>query len=197
MASRADVAHGTRADATRHARPCGRLARGPHGEHRWPELMRTRGRGHASPRGCLRGCHVASEEAGIWRAHRLVGPSEMIGAVTQMRYILLSFICELSSLFLRVGLCSRGTLSLQDTWWKETRRMWSRWRRCVDRMDMSPHDHYHDTCTKMGISEIRRPWLNPIEAHHGDVWTHHDGPIFIGRAKHAEGVGRDLRSWET
>ena len=91
----------------------------------------------------------------------------------------------------------QNSLSLQDTWQKETRQMRSRRRRCVDRVDLSPPDHYHDTCTKKGISEIRRPQLNPIETHRGDTWTHRDGPIFIGRAKHVEGVGRDLRSWET
>ena len=38
VASTADVVHGTRADTTRHARPCGRDARGPRGEPRRPEL---------------------------------------------------------------------------------------------------------------------------------------------------------------
>ena len=68
----------------------------PHGEPRWSEWTRTRGRGHASPRGCPRGCHVASEGAGIRRAHGLVGPGEIIGAVTQMRYAPLPFMLTLS-----------------------------------------------------------------------------------------------------
>ena len=72
------MARETRADATRHARPRGRAARDPCGEPRWPELTWTRGRGHASPCGRRRGRHVASEEAGILRAHGLVGPREMM-----------------------------------------------------------------------------------------------------------------------
>ena len=100
------------------------------------------------------GRHVASEEAGIWRAHGLVGPGEMIGTVMQVHYAPLPFICDFSSFFLCVRLCSRGTLSVQDTWRKETRRMRSRQWRCVDRVELSPRDHYHDMCTKMGISEI-------------------------------------------
>ena len=198
MASTADVAHGTRADATLHARPCGRDERGPRGEPRWLELTRTRDRGHTSPRGPPRGHHVASEEASIWRAHGLVGPGEMIWAVTQMRYAPLCFIQEFSSLFLRVGLCSRRTLSLCRTP-RRKRRVGCD---CDDGDVSIAWTWVHPIiimtrAQKMGISEIRRSQLNPIEAHRGDTWTHHDGPIFIGRAKHAKGVGRDLRSWET
>ena len=60
MAWGANVACGTRADATRNARPRGRAARGPHWVPRWPELTQTRGKGHASPCGRLRRRHVAS-----------------------------------------------------------------------------------------------------------------------------------------
>ena len=95
----------TRADATRHAGPRGRAACGPRGEPGWPELVRTRGRGHASPHGHPRGHHVASGEAGSWRAHGLVGLGEIIGAVMQMRTAPLPFICANFFLFLRVGLC--------------------------------------------------------------------------------------------
>ena len=107
VASRADVARGTRADAMRHARPPVKAERGPRGEPEWPKLTRTRGRGHASPRGRPRGHHVASGEAGIWRAHGLVGPGEIIGPVTQMRTAPLPFIRANFFIFLRVGLSSR------------------------------------------------------------------------------------------
>ena len=50
MARGADVTRGTRADAMRHARPRGRAARA-HAELKWRHVARTRGRGHASPRG--------------------------------------------------------------------------------------------------------------------------------------------------
>ena len=86
VASSADVARRTRADATPHARLRGRAARGPRGEPRWPELTQTRGRGHATPPERPMGRHMVSEEAGIWRAHGLVGLGEYIGAVTQGRY---------------------------------------------------------------------------------------------------------------
>ena len=105
MASTADVARGTRADATRHARPRGRAARGPRGELGWPELAWTCGRGHASPRGCTRGCHVASGEAGSWRAPGLVGLGEIIGEEMQICTAPLPFICANFFLFLHVGLC--------------------------------------------------------------------------------------------
>ena len=54
MAHGADVARGTRADTTRHARPRGRAARAhAAGKRRTggAQVARTRGRGHASPRG--------------------------------------------------------------------------------------------------------------------------------------------------
>ena len=99
------MACGTRADATRHTRPCGRAAHGPRGEPGWLELAWTRGRGHASPRGCPRGGQVVSGEASSWWAHGLVGHGKIIGAVTQMRTGPLPFICANLFLFLRVELC--------------------------------------------------------------------------------------------
>ena len=69
MAREADVARGTLADATQHARPCGRAARARVGP-RW--------RGHVA--GATR-VHVGARVVpcgrvgtGIWRAHGLVGP---------------------------------------------------------------------------------------------------------------------------
>ena len=81
MARGADMVRGTHAHATRHARPHGRAARA-HTKLRWRHVARTRGRGHASPRGRLHGT-MWQEGAGKWRAHGLVGPGNNIGAVMQ------------------------------------------------------------------------------------------------------------------
>ena len=51
VARRADMARGTRADVTRHARPRGRAARA-HATLRWCKVAQTRVRGHTSPPGC-------------------------------------------------------------------------------------------------------------------------------------------------
>ena len=48
MAREADMARGTRADATRHARSRGRAAQA-RAELKWCNVARTRGKGHASP----------------------------------------------------------------------------------------------------------------------------------------------------
>ena len=69
---------------------------GAQGVDTWQEAMWV----HADAR---EGRHVA-RGAGVWRAHGLVGPSESIGAVTQMRYRALPFIRADFPVFLRVGL---------------------------------------------------------------------------------------------
>ena len=132
------MARETCADATRHARLRGRAARGPRGEPKWPELTRMLGRGHASPHGCLRGHHVVSGKAGIWRAHGLVGPGEIIGAETQMRTAPLPFIRAKLFLFLHVGLSPHEFYFLHATWRHRGRRM-RQWG--VDPVDPSPRDH--------------------------------------------------------
>ena len=64
MAHKADVAHGTRTDATRHARLRGRAAQA-HAAPRWRVAGADTWQGHAGPRGCPEGRHVASRGAGI------------------------------------------------------------------------------------------------------------------------------------
>ena len=84
------------------------------------------------PRGQRRGRHVASEEAGIWRAHGLVGPSEYIGAVTQGRYPAPHYILINFHFLFHVGLCSRRISPLQMMWQHGGRRMRSRYVHPVD-----------------------------------------------------------------
>ena len=96
-----DVAHGTRADATWHARPRGSVTR----THvlRWHERVAGPCKSTLTP-GCR---HVVVWEAGRWWAHGLVGPSKSIGAVTQSCYATLPYILTKFTDFFRVGLCSR------------------------------------------------------------------------------------------
>ena len=157
------MAHGTRTDATRHARPRGRAAHGPRGEPRWPELTRTRGKGHASPRGCPRGHHMASEEAGIWRTHGLVGPGEYIGAVTQGHYSAPHYILITFHFLFHVGLCSHGISPLQVTWQHGGCRMRSRH---VHRVDVESTGLLIKTrALKMHLSKV----IDGIES---DTWLH-------------------------
>ena len=86
MAREAEVVRRTRTDATWHARPHGRVSEG-HAAHRgasgadtWQEATRVHAGPRARPCGAPRGMGVGS-----WRAHRLVGPGNMIGVVTQWR----------------------------------------------------------------------------------------------------------------
>ena len=77
----ADVARRTRTDATRHARPRGR-AYEAHAARRWRGWRGHVTGIHAGPRKCP--CGVPSGRGvGSWRTHGLVGPGNMIGAVTQ------------------------------------------------------------------------------------------------------------------
>ena len=95
-------------------RPRGRATGGPP-EAQVAHRARTRGR---MPRVSMRvhadACEGATwrerlaREASEWRAHGLVGSSESIGAVTQMRYRDPQFNNVLFFFFLRVGLKSRG-----------------------------------------------------------------------------------------
>ena len=64
---------------------------------------------HASPRRCPCGA-PRGMEAGVWRAHRSVGPGESIGAVTQRCYRGLPFILVVFLFLFRVGLCSAESL---------------------------------------------------------------------------------------
>ena len=73
MARRADVARGTRTDATQQARPRGRATRA-HARHRWrmggADTWKWPRESTRTPEGAPRG----RVGAGIWRAHGLVGP---------------------------------------------------------------------------------------------------------------------------
>ena len=37
--------------------------------------------------------------------------------------------------------------------------------------------------------------MSPMDNSPGDTWMHEEAPIFIGRAKQAEGVGCIVQSW--
>ena len=63
-------------------------------------------------------------------------------------------------------------------------------RKSVDRVDPSPRDHHQGMCAKGILSDAFENLL-------GDTWTHQERPIFIGRAKQAEGVGCVSQSWVT
>ena len=66
------MARGTRADATRHARPRGRAAQA-HVRRRWRTWRGHVAGGHVGQRG--RPCGAPrGRGVGIWRAHGLVGP---------------------------------------------------------------------------------------------------------------------------
>ena len=54
----------------------------------------------------------------------------------------------------------------------------------------SPFNLDQSTCAKGVLSDALDDLL-------GDTWTHREHAIFIERAKQAEGVGHDLRSWGT
>ena len=60
----------------------------------------------------------------------------------------------------------------------------------VDRVDPSPRDHHQGTCAKGILSDA-------FDNLPGDTWMHQERPIFIGRAKQAQGVGCVSQSWVT
>ena len=110
------------------------------------QVARTRGttiRVHADARVVPRGMRGG---AGKWRAHELVGLSEMIEAVTQMRYAAPHYILDFSLYFLRVGLRSLLISSLQATWQHCERQMRSitlnkRRQSCGPESTQSPSKH--------------------------------------------------------
>ena len=89
------MARGTRGDATWHPRPHGRATRahvGSLGGLSGCERVAGATRVHANAPGEGGGRHMASEGAGMWRAHGLVGLGDSIGAVTHLRYAAPPFI---------------------------------------------------------------------------------------------------------
>ena len=101
-----------RADATR---PWGHVA-GPrvaHARRRWRTGRGHVAGGHACPRvhaNARVGRHVAGR-VGRWRAHGLVGPCKIVGAVTRKRYTAPYFMLDVLYLFFRVGLYPTCILS--------------------------------------------------------------------------------------
>ena len=78
-----------------------RGARGAHGADTWQEATRVHA-GHADSRV---GRHMAGRGVGIWRAHGLVGPGKIVGAVTRKRYTAPQFKLNFFKNFFHVGLC--------------------------------------------------------------------------------------------
>ena len=58
---------------------------------------------HASTRTPVWG--ATWQRVGIWRAHGIVGPGKIVGAVTRKRYSALLFILNALQIVFRVGLC--------------------------------------------------------------------------------------------
>ena len=115
------------------------------------QVARMRGKAtrvHADARMAPRGMRGAD----TLRAHGLVGPSEIIGAVTQMCYAPLHFILVVSSLFFRVGLCYREFLNLQDTWQHYECGIRSFHIRRVDLVDSGPLDCPQKHMRKLELS---------------------------------------------
>ena len=97
-------------------------------------------------------------------------------------------------------------VNFQVTWHCVVCRMQSRYFKRIDQVDSGPLDHHQDTCANRGISRIRLSQFNHIigetkrdtwlhrtvaincefDASWGDMWTHRDDSIEIGRAKNRE-----------
>ena len=89
-----------------------------------------------------------------------MGPSKIIGAVTQLRKGAPRFILGFFEIFFLVGLCSLLILKSRGTWQRGGRRMRSRQLKRVDRVDSGPPDHHQMHMHKGGplivLSDIRR-----------------------------------------
>ena len=126
-------------------RPRGRAAGGPC-EAQEAHRTQTRGRRpHVSTRPRGRPCGVPRGRWGvsIWRAHGILGPGKIVGAVTRKHYTAPIFILDFARFFFHVGLCSHTFFFLQATWPHD----W-RWMRSDDgdRVDPSPRDHQCSMC---------------------------------------------------
>ena len=125
-------------------RPRGRAAGGPR-EVQEAHRARTRGRRpRMSTRPCGRPCGAPhGRGVGIWRAHGLVGPGKIVGAVTRKRYTAPQFILNNLHSFLRVGHSPTRFLPVQDAWQLSGCRIQAQ---SVDRVDPSPRDLHYNTC---------------------------------------------------
>ena len=118
------VAHGTRADATRHARPSGRASQA-HAARSWSIGGGDAWQGHTSPRGCTGG--TTWREGWQVKGPRVSGPWLVYWGGNARALVRLTLYTHQLPKFLPSGtMFPRNSLSLQDTWWKETHRMRSR-----------------------------------------------------------------------
>ena len=153
--SSSELTRGTRDHCTGATRRWGHMAE-PLVAHAGRRRRTERGHvagGHAYTRvhvGARVGCHVAGK-VGKWRAHGLVGPGKMLGAVTQMRYRAPHFIDDLFVFSFRVGLCSHTTY-LFCRWRGRTTRVGFH-QDDGDRVDPSPRDRQLGTCAKSVLSD--------------------------------------------
>ena len=112
---------------------------------RWRGRVAGATRVHVNARVAPRGVRGA----GKWRAHELVGPGNSIGAVMHLRITTPRYIHDVSPFFFRVGLCSCEFYYLHETWCRVARRMQSRRRRGLHRVDSGPPDLHHKHLRKM------------------------------------------------
>ena len=63
-----------------------------------------------------------ASEAGSWRAHGIVGPGKILGAVTRKRYAAPYFKLVMFYNLFHVGLCPHGKLPLKDAWLHQNRQ---------------------------------------------------------------------------
>ena len=173
MARRADVARGTRVDATRHAGPCGRASRA-HVARRWCTSGADMWQGHTSPLGCpggttwregwqVKGSQVSRPWLDSWggKTIALNRPSFYTHAYSFFSsvwdYVPVSFnFCKRRGNTVDVG-CDRNKC------------------KSIDRVDPSPCDHHQGTCAKGILSDA-------FDKLPGNTWTNQERPIFIGHA---------------
>ena len=96
MAHEVDVAHRTRTDATRHARPLSRAAQA-HAAPRWRVAGADAWQGPRESTRMLEGHHVASEGWQV-KGPRVMGPGYRIWVVTHLCYAAPPYICDFSSI---------------------------------------------------------------------------------------------------
>ena len=127
-------------------RPRGRVVGGPR-EVQEAHRARPRGKGATRPRGStwapLWG--ATWQRVGKWRAHGIVGPSKIVGAVTQMCYRTSIFKHVISKYFFRVGLCSH---TIHFCRLRGGREIVGCGRDDDNHVDPSPRDHQWNTCGK-------------------------------------------------
>ena len=143
---------------------CGWPTRGSRGAQ-GADTLQEATRVHAVHADARVGRHVARRGVGIWRAHGLVGPGKMIGAVTQLRYTTPIFTHVISTSFFREGLCSHTIVFCRL---RGGRAIVGFGQDDDDCVDPSPRDHQWSTCGKYRVSGCNlRAYLKP----RGDAWS--------------------------